>query len=572
MQVATAAGHSLCNWARLVTAKTPTAGGYYSRVLPSLQWVLRGRYSRLHFSGAWGSQIITSLGGSIHSRQHQVREAGIHSVLKFLIDHFFAFAPFIRAFLRRIFWGRQQSRSKVGIDISDERICLVELSWQRASPFCCWASLHLLYKGVCACRNRLNRLCLKLTGHYIDPLMLTPQPKPPASGFWQIASLLHIPVGQGVVLNGEVAQPDKLANAMTAVVREAKGAVKEVAASVDAHLVFQIPLGPVSHYFGARWEENFDLLPKKPSTFVLQDSQAIQMTQQLISQQNIELPLPIHQTFLMYVVDVGDVANEAGEVKAAPENYAPDSAALILVGCPRKEVTSREQLFANLGLQLHVLEPRTNAALTAIGLIDPRLRRCLLGGVWVWVSLENSLATVQLMDSMQRLEGQADLNADALQTYLSYCIGWAGSALRDIVVSCSAAPMTVPLDEGAVNKQFEQAETNRALRAIEEIAVKLDICVHLINPLRPSGGYSVYSRSVGGIAEIVAESEPSGPRSCASLAGEPAANSADNSRQPDLLVALGLAWGLIENPCQLNLANMCTDIAPNSLSTENTIV
>ena len=227
-----------------------------------------------------------------------MREAVIHSVLK-LLNHFFSFAALVArsfaAFLRLLFSGGQQSRSKVGIDITDKSICLVELSWQRFSPFRCWVSLHLLYKGLCACRNRLNRLCLKLTGHYMDPLMLIPQPKAPASGFWQIASLLHIPVGQGVVLNGEVAQSDKLANAMAAVVREAKGAVKEVALSVDAHLVFQIPLGPVAHYFGARWELNFDSLPKNPNTLVLQDAQAIQLTQQLISQQDIE---PVSYTHL----------------------------------------------------------------------------------------------------------------------------------------------------------------------------------------------------------------------------------------------------------------------------------
>jgi Tfp pilus assembly PilM family ATPase len=505
-----------------------------------------------------------------------VREAVIHSVLK-LLNHFFSFAALVArsfaAFLRLLFSGGQQSRSKVGIDITDKSICLVELSWQRFSPFRCWVSLHLLYKGLCACRNRLNRLCLKLTGHYMDPLMLIPQPKAPASGFWQIASLLHIPVGQGVVLNGEVAQSDKLANAMAAVVREAKGAVKEVALSVDAHLVFQIPLRPVAHYFGARWELNFDSLPKNPNTLVLQDAQAIQLTQQLISQQDIELPLPIHQVFLMYVVDAGNGANEGGEVKAEPKNYDPDSAALVLVGCPRKEVSSREQLLANVRLQLHVLEPRTNAALRAIGLIDPTLRPRLLGQVWVWISLENSVATVQLVDGMQRLEGQADLNTDALQTYLNYCIGWAGSALRDIFVSWTGTPMLAPLEEGAVNKQFEQAETNRALRAIEEIAVQLDICVHRINPLRPSGGFSEYSGFVRDVAKKFTESELSGPRTGAPLAGESAvafdANSVANSMQPDWLVALGLAWGLIDNPRQLDLANMCTDIAPKSLSTEN---
>ena len=585
MQVATAAGHSLCNSARLEAVKTPASEGYCSRVVPSLQWVLQGRYSKLHFSGARGSQITTSLDGSIHARQHQVREAVIHSVLKFLISHFFAFAalvalcfgaffaPFIRKFLRSPFWGGQQQRSRVGIDISDKRICLVELSWQRASPFRCWACLHPLYKGVCAFRNRLNRLCLKLTGRYIRPLMFTPKPKPPTSGFWQIASLLHIPVGQGVVLNGEVAQPDKLAHAMAAVVREVKGAVKEVASSVDAHLVFQIPLGPVANYFGARWKLNFDSMAKRPSTLVLQDSQAIQLTQQLISQQDIELPLPIHQAFLMYVVDAGNVATLAGEVKAVPEHYAPDSAALILVGCPRKEVNSRAQLFANLGLQLHVLEPRTHAALAAIGLTDPTLRRSLFGRVWVWVSLENSLATVQLVDSIQMLEGQADLSTDALNTYLSYCVGWAGSALRDIVVSCSPAPMSAPLEEDAVDRQAEQAETNTALRAIEAFAVKLDICVHLIDPLRPANGVSEYSRLVRGIAETVTESEPSELRTGAPLAGKPLAdfdaNFAANSMQPDWLVALGLAWGLIDNPCQLKPVNMCTDIVPNSLSTEN---
>ena len=506
-----------------------------------------------------------------------MREAVIHSVLKFLINHFFSFAALVArsfaAFLRLLFSDGQQSRSKVGIDITDKSICLVELSWQRFSPFRCWVSLHLLYKGLCACRNRLNRLCLKLTGHYMDPLMLIPQPKAPASGFWQIASLLHIPVGQGVVLNGEVAQSDKLANAMAAVVREAKGAVKEVALSVDAHLVFQIPLGPVAHYFGARWELNFDSLPKNPNTLVLQDAQAIQLTQQLISQQDIELPLPIHQAFLMYVVDAGNGANEGGKVKAEPKNYDPDSAALVLVGCPRKEVSSREQLLANVRLQLHVLEPRTNAALRAIGLIDPTLRPRLLGQVWVWISLENSLATVQLVDGMQRLEGQADLNTDALQTYLNYCIGWAGSALRDIFVSWTGTPMSAPLEEGAVNKQFEQAETNRALGAIEEIAVQLDICVHLINPLRPSGGFSEYSGFDRDVAKKFTDSELSGPRTGAPLAGESAvafdANSAVNSMQPDWLVALGLAWGLIDNPRQLDLANMCTDIAPKSLSTEN---
>lgn len=70
MQVATVAGHSLCKWACLEAAKTLTAGGYYSRVLPSLQWVLRGRYSKLHFSGACGIQVITSLRIPIHDGQH----------------------------------------------------------------------------------------------------------------------------------------------------------------------------------------------------------------------------------------------------------------------------------------------------------------------------------------------------------------------------------------------------------------------------------------------------------------------------------------------------------------------
>ena len=513
-----------------------------------------------------------------------MREAVIHSVLTFLINHFFSFAALVArsfaAFLRLLFSGGQQSRSKVGIDITDKSICLVELSWQRFSPFRCGVCLHLLYKGLCACRNRLNRLCLKLTGHYMDPLMLIPQPKAPASGFWQIASLLHIPLAQGLVINGEVAQQDKLAHAMAAVVQQAKGAAKEVALSVDAHLVFQIPLGPVAHYFGARWAQNFDSLPKNPSTLVLQDAHAIQVTQQLISQQDIELPLPIHQVFLMYVVDADNGANEGGEVKAEPKNYDPDSAALVLVGCPRKEVSSREQLLANVRLQLHVLEPRTNAALRAIGLIDPALRPRLLGRVWIWISLENSLATVQLVDGMQRLEGQADLNFDALQTYLRYCIGWAGSALRDIFVSWTGTPMLAPLEEGAVNKQFEQAETNRALGAIEEIAVQLDICVHPINPLRPSGGFSEYSRLARDVAKKFSESEPSRPRTGAPLAGESAvafdvnsaANAAVNSMQPDWLVALGLAWGLIDNPRQLDLANMCTDITPKSLSTENASV
>ncbi len=521
-----------------------------------------------------------------------MREAVIHSVLTFLINHFFSFAALVarsfEAFLRLLFSGGQQSRSKVGIDITDKSICLVELSWQRFSPFRCWVSLHLLYKGLCACRNRLNRLCLKLTGHYMDPLMLIPQPKAPASGFWQIASLLHIPLAQGLVLNGEVAQQDKLAHAMAAVVQQAKGAVKEVALSVDAHLVFQIPLGPVAHYFGARWAQNFDSLPKNPSTFVLQDAQAIELTQQLISQQDIELPLPIHQVFLMYVVDADNGANEGGGVKAELKNYDPDSAALVLVGCPRKEVSSREQLLANVHLKLHVLEPRTNAALRAIGLMDPPLRPRLLGQVWVWISLENSRATVQLVDGMQRLEGQADLSTDSLQTYLNYCIGWGGSALRDIVVSWSGTPLSAPLsaslfaplEEGAVNKQFEQAETNRALRAIEEIAVQLDICVHLINPLRPSGVFSEYSRLARDVAKKFSESEPSRPRTGAPLAGESAvafdvnsaANAAVNSMQPDWLVALGLAWGLIDNPRQLDLANMCTDITPKSLSTENVSV
>ena len=283
----------------------------------------------------------------------------------------------------------------------------------------------------------------------------------------------------------------------------------------------------------------------------------------------------------MYVVDAGNGANEGGEVKAEPKNYDPDSAALVLVGCPRKEVSSREQLLANVHLKLHVLEQRTNAALRAIGLMDPPLRPRLLGQVWVWISLENSRATVQLVDGMQRLEGQADLSTDSLQTYLNYCIGWGGSALRDIVVSWSGTPLSAPLsaslfaplEEGAVNKQFEQAETNRALRAIEEIAVQLDICVHLINPLRPSGGFSEYSGFVRDVAKKFTESELSGPRTGAPLAGESAvafdANSVANSMQPDWLVALGLAWGLIDNPRQLDLANMCTDIAPKSLSTEN---
>ena len=133
--------------------------------------------------------------------------------------------------------------------------------------------------------------------------------------------------------------------------------------------------------------------------------------------------------------------------------------------------------------------------------------------------------------------------------------------------------MLAPLEEGAVNKQFEQAETNRALRAIEEIAVQLDICVHRINPLRPSGGFSEYSGFVRDVAKKFTESELSGPRTGAPLVGESAvafdANSVANSMQPDWLVALGLAWGLIDNPRQLDLANMCTDIAPKSLSTEN---
>ena len=78
------------------------------------------------------------------------------------------------------------------------------------------------------------------------------------------------------------------------------------------------------------------------------------------------------------------------------------------------------------------------------------------------------------------------------------------------------------------------------------------------------------------MAKKFTESELSGPRTGAPLAGESAvafdANSVANSMQPDWLVALGLAWGLIDNPRQLDLANMCTDITPKSLSTENVSV
>ena len=158
-------------------------------------------------------------------------------------------------------------------------------------------------------------------------------------------------------------------------------------------------------------------------------------------------------------------------------------------------------------------------------------------------------------------------------------MSWSGTPLSAPL----SASLFAPLEEGAVNKQFEQAETNRALRAIEEIAVQLDICVHLINPLRPSGGFSEYSRLARDVAKKFSESEPSEPsrpRTGAPLAGESAvafdvnsaANAAVNSMQPDWLVALGLAWGLIDNPRQLDLANMCTDITPKSLSTENASV
>ena len=123
----------------------------------------------------------------------------------------------------------------------------------------------------------------------MDPLMLIPQPKAPASGFWQITSLLHIPIGQGVVLNGEVAQSDNLAKTMAAVVRKAKGSVKEVALSVDAHLVFQIPLGPVTHYFGARWELNFISLPKNPNTLDFQDIEVRRVLQLLADLRDINL-------------------------------------------------------------------------------------------------------------------------------------------------------------------------------------------------------------------------------------------------------------------------------------------
>ncbi len=345
------------------------------------------------------------------------------------------------------------------------------------------------------------------------------------------------------MLNGEIARSDKLANAMAAVMQRINGPVKEVSLSIDSHLVFQIPLGPVADYFGVGWAANFDSLPKNSRTLVLQDTQAIQLTQQLIGQQGIELPLPIHHAFVMYVVAASYGTSQRGEVKAEKNDHATASGALLLVGCPRKEVRSREQLLTNLHLRLQVLEPRINAALRAIALIDPGLGERLFDPVWIWISLENSQATVQLVQGDQRLEGLANLTPSALPTYLNDCIGWAGVALRDIVVSYASAV-----------KDIQQLEQARLMAAIEEIAGPLGVSVNPISFLPQPMEFFARSMSDSNLARAtVSESRTD---DFIAGAGDCDCDCAGESGQQDWLVALGLAWGLINNPPQLELKNM----------------
>ena len=469
----------------------------------------------------------------------------MNRVMKFLTPQFFALVPLFGYLFRRLLRPWLRPNTKVGVDITAQGVRLVELTWQRNSPFHYWSFLYFIYRNACGFRNSLNNCCLKVTGHYMSPRKLALRPKDSAKGFWQITSLLHLPVEQGVMLNGEIAQPDRLANAMEKIIQAAKGSVKEVSLPLDTHLVFQIPLGPVAHYFGVSWEANFDPLPKKPWTLVLQDSHAIELTQQLISQQDIELPLPIHQIFLMYVVDPGNGGNEGSAKKAAKKEQDTVADALVLVGCPRREVSSREQLLTRLRLHLHTLEPRINAALRAIGFIDPALRLRLIGQVWIWISLDNSLASVQLVSSDRRSEGQAELNADALAGYLNYCVGWAGAALQDIVASYSGVPMAAFVKE------------------VKEIACPLDIRIHLVNPLQVSALSKPANEAAESILdeatleEVIADEAIVDEAIVHKVSVDKAIG--QKAMQPDWLVALGLASGLIDNSGHLHFPDMYAD-------------
>jgi hypothetical protein len=397
-------------------------------------------------------------------------------------------------------------RARVSIDVTSQGIKLVELVWRRNSPFLYWTVLYALYRSAWTCRNGLNNGYLKLLGHHPLRLKHLPRTKVSSAGFWRIESLVHRSHASRGALNGEIRQQEELAKALAVAIQKANGGLKEVSLSIEPHLVFQLPLGPVATYFGANWQDQFDPLPQNQQTMVLQDHQALVLTQQLISEQDLTLPIPINQAFLMYLIDPGitpadsPVGGSQGQPELKDELKDELKEELVMVACRRGDINSREQLLKNLHLRLQVLEPSINAALRAIGYIDQILARRLVRRIWIWISLENDLASVLLIEHQQRLEGHTDLTSDALQSYLNSCIGWAGADLQDIVVSGHGELLST---------------------TVKEVIGSLDIGLHAFTPQLLSQ-LPMLSRGAAGV-----------------ISGQ--------SNHVDWLVALGLALGLAED-------------------------
>ena len=116
-------------------------------------------------------------------------------------------------------------RTRVGIEITDQGLKLVELAWRWNKPF--WLHFYDLY---------------------LHPLILLPQPQPElkvsAWRRWHIETIAQIPIEKGAVEDGVIFQLEPLASAVVSLVRRAQASgcsVAKVSLSIAPNLVFQHP-------------------------------------------------------------------------------------------------------------------------------------------------------------------------------------------------------------------------------------------------------------------------------------------------------------------------------------------
>lgn len=314
-------------------------------------------------------------------------------------------------------------RTRVGIEITDQGLKLVELAWRWNKPF--WLHFYDLY---------------------LHPLILLSQPQPElkvsAWRRWHIETIAQIPIEKGAVEDGVIFQLEPLASAVVSLVRRAQASgcsVAKVSLSIAPNLVFQHPLGRVGDYFGIDWLDKFDPLPNNHQTLVLKDVPALELTQQLLREHNIQLPVPANQAFLIYLVD--DPRSDRDDL---PESQ------LVMVICRRSDIRLREQMMGGVHPKLARMEPSSCAVLRVIGLVDPILHRHLAAASWIWISLENNFAAVMVVTGQAGGLCQSELSKDTLRDYLAFCIDHSDVAIVDIVVSGDGHHLLKPIEEMAV--------------------------------------------------------------------------------------------------------------------------